>query len=250
MKTLLSLCSLFSFSMLIAQNSAVKTINLADIKLCELTLTDLKNQDANLQEVEVIEMGLCADGFVSDSRFENRKAYRSALYPGILFQKQEYLDNISKIRLTKDFKGNLPDGTYIDLQNVTAKEVLEKYPTFNTWNSRGCSDYWSLTNKEMYFFVKINTNKVPRYPIDEKYYVEQPIEGMDIVSDCSKINDKTKTENQPLYLLDGKEINTATIEALKPEAIDSINVLKGEAAMTKYGDKGKNGVIEIFSKKK
>ena len=37
---------------------------------------------------------------------------------------------------------------------------------------------------------------------------------------------------------------------LNPNEIESINVLKGEAAIKKYGDKGKDGVIEITTKKK
>ena len=250
MKAIFSLLLLFSISILLSQNSEKQRINLSEIKLCELTLNDLRNQDENLKEVEVIEMITCTDGFVTDNRFENRKGYSSHLYPGIIFQTQEYKDIISKIRLTKDFKGNLSDGTYIDLNTLTAKVILEKYPTLNTWNSRGCSDYWSLTNKEIYFFVKINTNKEPRYPIDEKYYMEQQIEGIDIVSDCNSLIEKNSSKNQPLYILDGKEVNTAILESIKPENIESINVLKGTNAIDKYGEKGTNGVIEILSKKK
>ncbi len=50
-----------------------------------------------------------------------------------------------------------------------------------------------------------------------------------------------------LILLDGKTFN-GKLNDINPESIQSINVLKGEAAVTKHGDKGKNGVIEIISK--
>jgi len=40
------------------------------------------------------------------------------------------------------------------------------------------------------------------------------------------------------------------LKAIKPEDIDSINVLKDKSALDKYGEKGKNGVIEIYSKKR
>lgn len=36
---------------------------------------------------------------------------------------------------------------------------------------------------------------------------------------------------------------------IKPNDIESVNVLKGESATKKYGEKGKNGVIEIITKK-
>ena len=51
-----------------------------------------------------------------------------------------------------------------------------------------------------------------------------------------------------LYLIDGKESDAATVKALNPNSIKSINVLKGSAT-SKYGEKGKNGVIEIITKK-
>jgi hypothetical protein len=37
---------------------------------------------------------------------------------------------------------------------------------------------------------------------------------------------------------------------INPNTIVSINVLKGESAIKKYGDKGTNGVVEITLKKK
>jgi TonB-dependent SusC/RagA subfamily outer membrane receptor len=55
-------------------------------------------------------------------------------------------------------------------------------------------------------------------------------------------NDK----NQPLYIVDGKEMET--IEFLSPEAIKSISVLKDQSATELYGEKGKNGVIFIETK--
>ena len=51
-----------------------------------------------------------------------------------------------------------------------------------------------------------------------------------------------------LYLIDGKESDAATVKDLNPNSIKSINVLKGTAT-SKYGEKGKNGVIEIITKK-
>ena len=247
MKIYLTIIILISTINLFGQKSEQKTIELSEIKLCELTLSELKKQDENLKEVELIEMDLCSDGFVQDARFENRKGYISILYNGIIFQKDRNTDLISKIRLTKDFKGKLPDGNFIDLSNLTAEKILEKYPKFNTWNSRGCSDYWSLTDKSMYFYVAIDQTKESRYPIDEKFYLTQAIEGIDIVSNCYEFTQKNKKE--PLIILNGKEVTKAEIEKYKPEDIESVTVLK-ESAIEKYGEKGKNGVIEIKTKSK
>lgn len=54
---------------------------------------------------------------------------------------------------------------------------------------------------------------------------------------------------QPLFVLDGKIIQQADIEKINTRNIESIEVLKGEKATDQYGDKGKNGVVVIKSKK-
>ena len=65
------------------------------------------------------------------------------------------------------------------------------------------------------------------------------------------INSKNNsvTHATPLTILDGKEISMEDMESINPESIESVNVLKDETATKKYGDKGKNGVIEITTKK-
>ncbi len=50
-----------------------------------------------------------------------------------------------------------------------------------------------------------------------------------------------------LIIIDGKE-STRKVADIDPEGIQSVTVLKGEAATGKYGEKGKNGVIEIIMK--
>jgi hypothetical protein len=56
--------------------------------------------------------------------------------------------------------------------------------------------------------------------------------------------------HQGLSFLDGTEITSKALNELDPVTIESINVLKGDSAVKKYGDRGKEGVVEITSKKK
>ncbi|NCB08808.1 MAG: hypothetical protein EOM73_11650 [Bacteroidia bacterium] len=51
------------------------------------------------------------------------------------------------------------------------------------------------------------------------------------------------------YMIDGKEYH-GDINDIDPDTFDSVTVLKGENATAKYGEKGKNGVIELTSKKR
>jgi TonB-dependent SusC/RagA subfamily outer membrane receptor len=61
-------------------------------------------------------------------------------------------------------------------------------------------------------------------------------------------------EGDPLFILDGKvlarEDAEKTMRSLDPNTIESINILKDKSATTLYGEKGKNGVIQIITKKK
>ncbi|MDT0622227.1 M56 family metallopeptidase [Croceitalea vernalis] len=59
----------------------------------------------------------------------------------------------------------------------------------------------------------------------------------------------TDSQEKPIYFIDGKEVSGKIMEELSPDDIATINVLKGDAAEKKYGDKAKNGVVEITTKK-
>lgn len=52
-----------------------------------------------------------------------------------------------------------------------------------------------------------------------------------------------------LIIIDGKESTKAVMATINPEKIENVKVLKGEMATKKYGEKGKDGVIEISLKK-
>ena len=55
---------------------------------------------------------------------------------------------------------------------------------------------------------------------------------------------------QPLFIIDGKEFdNSFDITNFSPDNIESISVLKDQSAIALYGEKAKNGVIIITTKK-
>lgn len=63
---------------------------------------------------------------------------------------------------------------------------------------------------------------------------------------------RISSDNPPLIVIDGVEHPKADINNLdlQPDEIEKMNVLKDETAQITYGSKGKNGVIEITTKKK
>jgi hypothetical protein len=74
------------------------------------------------------------------------------------------------------------------------------------------------------------------------------VDGNLVYTITKKLTFESPLPADVLCLIDGKESDAATVKALNPNSIKSINVLKGNST-SKYGEKGKNGVIEIITKK-
>ena len=64
-----------------------------------------------------------------------------------------------------------------------------------------------------------------------------------------KIELKGTSSKRPLLIIDGK-ISNVDIESIDSDGIESMSVFKGKSATKRYGKKGKNGVVEIITKKK
>jgi len=74
--------------------------------------------------------------------------------------------------------------------------------------------------------------------------------GEDDVKVVEKVVVKmSDTDAKPLYVIDGALQEKVELNDINPKNIESIKVLKGEVALKKFGEKGKNGVILITLKK-
>lgn len=253
---ILLVCSFLVKSQKVEIDSLLATkITISGICLCRTTLDDLRSLSTDFKSIEVDEMDLgkrC--GSTTDSRFENGKGYYSAKYPGIIFQKDDE-NYISKIRLTKDYIGKLPDGTSINLKNLLLKDIIKIYPKLNSkWGSRDCSDYWSFSNDTLAFFVKIDKNKKTQYPIDEKYYMDKPIEGIDLMISCYALSHNVGDfvlfpPNEPMFFVDSIRVNQSALETIyQPKEFAFVSVYKDSGAIRIAGQEAKNGAIYITTK--
>ena len=235
--------------------SLAKKITIGGFCLCQTTLFDLQNLSPDLKQIEVEEMDLGKKCIVQDGRFENGKGYYSDQFSGMIFQKDQNTNQISKIRLTKDFKGNLPDGPSIDLKNLKLRDVFEIYPNLKEkWNSRGCSDYWHFDNDTLFFYVKIDTTKKPQFPIDEAYYYDKPIEAIDLLVSCYHIFQNEKDEfvqlfDDPVFFIDSVNVTRIELQKYKPDEIAFVNVYKDSNAIKLVGEQGKFGAVYFETKK-
>jgi TonB-dependent SusC/RagA subfamily outer membrane receptor len=53
-----------------------------------------------------------------------------------------------------------------------------------------------------------------------------------------------------ILIVDGKTVESSSLNSISPDSIESIEVMKGEAAKALYGEAGANGVIKVTTKKK
>lgn len=80
-----------------------------------------------------------------------------------------------------------------------------------------------------------------------KKYGDKGKNGVIVIS-LKEDSNTTAKGPSPIYILNGQEITAQEIEAINPNTIDAIDVLKNKKATAAYGEKGKNGVVIITLK--
>ncbi|MDZ7898667.1 MAG: hypothetical protein U5N85_11670 [Arcicella sp.] len=81
----------------------------------------------------------------------------------------------------------------------------------------------------------------------QNYSVEPSVRNLPKVERCTPSVD---FPSNALYVIDGKEVDSGFLHKnIKPEDIESLEVMNQEIARKKYGEKGKKGVILISTKK-
>ena len=81
--------------------------------------------------------------------------------------------------------------------------------------------------------------------------LHNPMDELSITGDfkIDSVGSSKASGMSPLVIMDGLEVSDDVIKKLNPKKIQSVSVLKNEAATAKYGKKGKFGVILITTKR-
>ena len=79
--------------------------------------------------------------------------------------------------------------------------------------------------------------------------IEEAMKAIDINEKAAKEASKEKSSFSGIVYIDGMESSKERMDNLNPDRIASMNVYKGNEAIAKFGEKGRNGVIEIKLKK-
>ena len=150
------------------------------------------------------------------------------------------------IFVTSDGKKIHKDGKS---KNIELKVITEKGDEENVWIHKKDRDN---NIKVEVIELKEGEHEIKIIQEGNKHEIEENIE-FEINEDNASENVNfvfISSENEkPLYIIDGKETSSKEMKEIKPDSIEKMEVLKGKSATDKYGDKGKDGVILITTKK-
>lgn len=125
-------------------------------------------------------------------------------------------------------------------------------------DGEGAQPLYILDGEEVESVAEINPDLIQAIEVLKDYaatekFGERGKEGVIHITTKKEVR-KTfdfNDENKPLFILDGVIQDAAfELNSVSPDEIESIEVLKGNSAVKLYGEKGKNGVIQIHRKKK
>lgn len=119
---------------------------------------------------------------------------------------------------------------FADKQEEIEKIMQEKQPEIDRLIQE--------KQKEIELYMKEKQPEIEKMIKEKQKAIEEAQKGMQPFWD---------KDAKPLILLDGVEVES--VHAIAPETIESISVLKDQAAADSYGEKGKHGVVIITSKK-
>ncbi|MBW8243377.1 TonB-dependent receptor plug domain-containing protein [Muricauda oceani] len=146
-------------------------------------------------------------------------------------------EEVEKLHIEDGSSIHVSRGDGEDIKHVTIKKIEKK----GTGKNLTIID----TDNDEDVFVKRNKNVMIIKDSDDDDDIEV-ISGDD---DASYFFIDNNGKDKPLYYIDGKKAKSKDIKNMSPNDIKSMSVLKGDAAIDKYGKKAKNGVIEITTKK-
>jgi TonB-dependent SusC/RagA subfamily outer membrane receptor len=118
---------------------------------------------------------------------------------------------------------------------------------------------YSYLRRVMGLPVLVITISLVSIKVHAREKIENKVESIknqieSLISDSTKptiISIKADTVDQrkkPVYFVEGVKVSEQEMKAIPLDNVKSINVIKGESAIKKYSNDGKNGVVEIFLK--
>ena len=155
--------------------------------------------------------------------------------------------NVINIRLQKETKYSADDSVFITLQNPNSLYIIDGKEANTKTVGALPTDIQSISLLKDQSAIDKYGNK------GENGVIEITIKG-DKAEKLKEVNSHTiqilPFPKGPLYIVDGHEMTQEEVNKIDPQTIESMEVLKGEAAKEEYGVKGNNGVTILTLEKK
>ncbi|MEL4308239.1 M56 family metallopeptidase [Joostella sp. CR20] len=179
------------------------------------------------------------------------------LYKKVLTQNLEYITDhqtTKELNSTKEYQ-------YLLLKQLSGIPYSVSNPFYNSLikkrivmlqkqqsNSKSAWKYALILPLLAGFTFAFNVKTIAQ---TKQIVIEEKSPASEITSTAAhKTQSITSDGTDPIYVLNGKIITREQLESVDPNTIESINVLKDENAIKKYGEKAKDGVVEINLKDK
>ena len=207
--------------------------NLYSFKDLKLTLTD------SLKRVLKPDVLMGSRGFVSVMDTTPAKA-------GPVNAKPLYV--IDGVQMPDDWDIKDPSISPDDIKSI---EVLKNEQAIRFFGPRAVNGVVVITTKKS----KLPAPAVSKPSLSVSDGVPGPARLIDHAGSLSDTSRRSRDTialptAKPLYYIDGVEASEQQLKVMDPHDIESINVFKGDSAVLKYGEKGRNGVILIRMKVK
>ncbi|HSM48721.1 MAG TPA: TonB family protein, partial [Draconibacterium sp.] len=246
------------------------------LPLLAVLVMGLSNREVKTEVIQQ-ENQLESNQLKNDSLKMNNKEFMSQLYHDGLFELQDYGEDAPLIFLNGK---EVIEKVIFDESDFKTSQILPPKEAVERFGERGKNGAMIFETKTNYLqkeaikgkvtnekgeplvgvsvIIKGNTigtitDTKGNYEIKSEGEIETLLFGkdgyemMEVKTNGRKnIDVKLEVDNK-LYIVDGKEYEGKTDE-IDADNIERIDVLKGESGFKLYGDKGKNGVVLIFTK--
>lgn len=127
------------------------------------------------------------------------------------------------------------------LEEVQAKTSFAPELSNDASNAAFLSTQGSAAKGKAYSITTVSAEDIPQEPIKEMM-------NNDFVIIRGQISKESANGNEPLIVLNNHLVTKAILNDIDPNSIASVTVLKNQAAISLYGEKGKNGAIVLTTK--
>ncbi len=169
---------------------------------------------------------------------------------------QSFLENLkNKMVIVNGKIKDISTLKNIDINDITSIILLEGKPALKKYGEKGKNGAIEITTKG-YKEKDIpgDQTKSSNGTLMKEEKNGEVIYGHSYAPSGIRLanEDTSKPFDGALVVINGKERpdikSTSGLKEINPNEISSINILKDSSAIIKYGEKGKNGAIEIFTK--